>query len=137
MNVRLSYPSGEGRGGIRLGVVRLKTFLDRPIEGDWACLWTDATKINARQNGRIVSVAPIAAVGANTEGRREILAMEIGRVETEWGRRRTNRRLPRIYHHPCLPPAARLGNACKGRSFRRNTQEGRHTRISGHISSQS
>ena len=63
--------------------VRVKAFLDRPIEGDWPYLWIDATYIKVRQNGRIVSVAVIVAVGANTDGRREILGMEIGPSEAE------------------------------------------------------
>jgi len=44
---------------------RVKVFLDRPIEGDWPYLWIDATYVKVRQNGRIVSVAVIVAVGGN------------------------------------------------------------------------
>src|SRR6202789_1333750 len=63
--------------------VRVKAFLDRPIEGDWPYLWIDATYIKVRQNGRIVSVAVIVAVGANSDGRREVLGMEVGPSEAE------------------------------------------------------
>lgn len=56
---------------------RVKAFLERPIEGDWPFVWLDATYLKARQHGRIVSVAAIVAVGANTEGRREILGLAI------------------------------------------------------------
>jgi putative transposase len=62
---------------------RVKTFLDRPIEGDWPYLWIDATYVKVRQNGRIVSVAVIVAVGVNTDGRREVLGMDIGPSEAE------------------------------------------------------
>jgi putative transposase len=62
---------------------RVKTFLERPIEGDWPYLWIDATYVKARQNGRIVSVAVIIAVGVNTDGRREVLGMDIGPSEAE------------------------------------------------------
>ena len=62
---------------------RVKTFLERPIEGDWPYLWIDATYVKARQNGRIVSVAVIVAVGVNTDGRREVLGMDIGPSEAE------------------------------------------------------
>lgn len=58
-------------------------FLDRPIEGDWPYLWIDATYLKVRQNGRIVSVAVIVAVGVNTGGRREVLGMDIGPSEAE------------------------------------------------------
>jgi transposase-like protein len=62
---------------------RVKTFLDRPIEGDWPYLWIDATYVKVRQNGRIVSVAVIVAVGVNTDGRREVLGLDIGPSEAE------------------------------------------------------
>ena len=62
---------------------RVSAFLDRPIEGDWPYLWIDATYVKVRQNGRIVSVAVIIAVGVNTDGRREVLGMDIGPSEAE------------------------------------------------------
>jgi transposase-like protein len=63
--------------------VRVKTFLDRPLEGDWPYLWIDATYVKVRNNGRIVSVAVIVAVGVNADGRREVLGMDIGPSEAE------------------------------------------------------
>lgn len=63
--------------------VRVKAFLDRPIEGDWPYLWIDATYLKVRQNGRIVSVAVTIAVGVNSDGRREVLGMAIGHSEAE------------------------------------------------------
>ena len=62
---------------------RVKAFLDRPIEGDWPYLWIDATYVKVRQDGRIVSVAVIVAVGVNADGRREVLGMDIGPSEAE------------------------------------------------------
>ena len=62
---------------------RVHTFLDRPIEGDWPYIWIDATYVKVRQNGRIVSVAVIVAVGVNSDGRREVLGMDIGASEAE------------------------------------------------------
>jgi transposase-like protein len=62
---------------------RVKAFLGRPIEGDWPYLWIDATYVKVRSNGRIVSVAVIIAVGVNSDGRREILGMDIGPSEAE------------------------------------------------------
>ena len=61
----------------------MKAFLDRPIEGDRPYLWIDATYLKVRQNGRIVSVAVIVAVGVNTDGRREVLGIDIGPSEAE------------------------------------------------------
>src|ERR1700745_2891786 len=62
---------------------KVKAFLNRPIEGDWPYLWIDATYVKVRQNGRIVSVAVIIAVGVNSDGRREVLGMDIGPSEAE------------------------------------------------------
>ena len=62
---------------------KVKAFLDRPIEGDWPYLWIDATYLKVRRGGRIVSAAVIIAVGVNTDGRREVLGMEIGTSEAE------------------------------------------------------
>jgi putative transposase len=62
---------------------KVKAFLARPIEGDWPYLWIDATYVKVRQNGRIVSVAVIVAVGVNSDGQREMLGMDIGPSEAE------------------------------------------------------
>jgi transposase-like protein len=60
---------------------RVGSFLDRPLEGEWPYLWLDATYLKQRQGGRIVSVAAIIAVAANTEGRREIIGLSVGHSE--------------------------------------------------------
>jgi len=62
---------------------RVGNFLNRPLEGEWPYLWLDATYLKVRQNGRIVSVAAIIAVGVNGDGRREVLGLEIGSSEAE------------------------------------------------------
>ena len=62
---------------------RVRTFLERPLEGDWPYLWIDATYVKGREAGRIVSVAVTIAVGANSDGRREVLGMAIGASEAE------------------------------------------------------
>ena len=62
---------------------RVRAFLDRPIEGEWPYLWLDATYVKVREGGRIVSVAAIIAVAANTDGRREIIGLGIGPSEAE------------------------------------------------------
>jgi len=62
---------------------KVKAFLERPIEGDWPYIWIDATYVKARRGGRIVSVAVIIAVGVNSDGRREVLGLEIGTSEAE------------------------------------------------------
>ena len=61
----------------------MRTFLERPIEGEWLYLWIDATYVKVRQEGQIVSVAVTLAVGVDTDGRREVLGMRIGASEAE------------------------------------------------------
>ena len=51
--------------------------------GEWPYLWLDATYLKVREGGRIVSVAAIIAVAANTDGRREIVGLGIGPSEAE------------------------------------------------------
>jgi putative transposase len=62
---------------------RVRAFLDRPLAGEWPYLWLDATYLKQREGGRIVSVAAIIAVAANTEGKREIIGLYIGPSEAE------------------------------------------------------
>ena len=61
--------------------IRVNSFLDRPLEGEWPYIWLDATYLKTRENGRVVSVAAIIATGVNTEGRREILGLGLGPSE--------------------------------------------------------
>jgi putative transposase len=60
---------------------RVHSFLERPLDGDWPYVWLDATYLKQRQGGRIISVAVIIAVAANTEGRREIIGLNVGLSE--------------------------------------------------------
>jgi transposase-like protein len=62
---------------------RVGEFLNRPLTGEWPYVWLDATYLKARQGGRIVPVAAIIAVAANTDGRREIIGLGIGPSEAE------------------------------------------------------
>ena len=63
---------------------RVHAFLERPIEGDWPYLWIDATYVKVRQKAAGSSRSPmIVAVGVNSDGRREVLGMDIGSSEAE------------------------------------------------------
>lgn len=62
---------------------RVHAFLDRPLEGDWPFVWLDATYVKSREAGRVISRAVIVAVGANTDGRREVLGVAVGPSEAE------------------------------------------------------
>jgi putative transposase len=60
---------------------RVQAFLNRPLEGPYRYVWIDATYLKMHQNGRVVSVAAIFAIGANAEGQREVLGLEVGPSE--------------------------------------------------------
>ena len=58
-------------------------FLNLPLTGVWPYIGLNATYLKVRHGGRIVPVAAISALAANTEGRREILGPGIGPSDTE------------------------------------------------------
>lgn len=58
-------------------------FLTRPIEGEGPYLWIDATYLNVRESGWIISTAAIIAFCVNTDGRREVLGVATGPSEAE------------------------------------------------------
>ena len=58
------------------------SFLDRPLAGGAYCyLWLDALSQKVREEGRIVNVSVAVATAVNTEGRREIIGMDVGTSE--------------------------------------------------------
>ena len=80
-------PAGIGKGTVGKpckGIDdRVNALLDRPLTGDWPYLWLDATCPEQREGGRVVSVAAIIAVAADTDGKREIVGLHIGPPEAE------------------------------------------------------
>ena len=62
---------------------KIKSFLERPLEGEWPYLWLEATDVKVRGAGRIVPVAVTVAVAFNDQRRREGLGMAIGTSEAE------------------------------------------------------
>jgi transposase-like protein len=57
-------------------------FRERPLDGPYPYVWVDATYVKARQDGRVVSVAVVIAVGVNGEtGEREVLGFDVGPSE--------------------------------------------------------
>ncbi len=63
-------------------------FRDRPLDGPYPYVWVDATYVKARQDGRVVSVAVVIAMGVNgRSGEREVLGLDVGPSEDGafWG----------------------------------------------------
>jgi transposase-like protein len=57
-------------------------FRNRPLEGSYPYVWVDATYVKACQDGRVVSVAVVIAVGVKAEtGEREVLGVDAGPSE--------------------------------------------------------
>ena len=61
------------------GVV--KSFRERPLSGPYKYLWLDALEMKCREEGRIVNVACLIAVGVNQDGRREVLGFDVVTAE--------------------------------------------------------
>ena len=74
---------------------RVRSFLERPIEGDWPYLWIDATYVKVREAGRIVSVAVTLAVAVNTDGRPEASGKRVDHQRRPWFSGRAWRSAPR------------------------------------------
>ncbi len=62
---------------------RVQEFRQRPIEGDWRFLWLDATYLKVRLDGHVRSVAVLIALGVDSEGRREVLGLEVVSSESQ------------------------------------------------------
>ena len=58
-------------------------FRTRPLEGQWPYLWLDATYLNVRQNGRVVSMAAVIAVSVSERGERRVVGFDLGPSEAE------------------------------------------------------
>ena len=59
-----------------------ENFLGRPLDGGpYPYLWLDALTQKVREAGRIVNVSVVVATAVNSEGRREIIGMDVGTSE--------------------------------------------------------
>jgi len=60
----------------------VEVFLTRPLDGGpYRYVWLDALTQKVREAGRIVNVSGVIATAVNSEGRREILGLDIGTSE--------------------------------------------------------
>jgi transposase-like protein len=58
-------------------------FRTRPLTSSYPYIWVDATYLKVRQDGRVVSMAVVIAIGVNDQGVREVLGLDIGPSEEE------------------------------------------------------
>ena len=61
----------------------VERFRTRSLVGTYPYVWLDATYVKVRQDGRVVSMAVVIAIGVNAEGRREVLGVDVGPSEEE------------------------------------------------------
>lgn len=60
----------------------VERFRSRTLQGPYPYVWVDATYVKARQDGRVVSVAVVIAVGVKGDtGEREVLGLDVGPSE--------------------------------------------------------
>jgi transposase-like protein len=61
----------------------VEAFRDRPLEGDFPYLWLDAKHLKVRSGGHVRSKALVVAYAVHDTGRREVIGIDLGEVETE------------------------------------------------------
>src|SRR5919206_95185 len=61
--------------------LEVERFRTRKLEGPYPYCWLDATFVKVRQDGRIVNMAVVIAVGVKASGQREILGLDVGPSE--------------------------------------------------------
>src|SRR5215211_63367 len=59
----------------------VERFRTRKLEGPYPYLWLDATFLKVRQEGRVVSLAVVLAIGVSASGQREVLGLDVGPSE--------------------------------------------------------
>lgn len=62
---------------------RVTAFRERPLEGTYPYLWLDAKQLRVRDRGSVRSKALVVAYAVHDSGRREVIGIDIGEVETE------------------------------------------------------
>lgn len=59
----------------------VERFRTRELSADYPYLWLDATYLKVRENGRVVSLAVVIAIGVTFAGEREVLGLDVGPSE--------------------------------------------------------
>src|SRR5204862_219387 len=59
----------------------VERFRTRHLEGPYPYVWLDATFVKVRQNGKVVSMAMVIAIGVRASGEREVLGLDVGPSE--------------------------------------------------------
>ena len=62
---------------------QVEAFRQRPLEGAYPYLWLDAKQLKVRDSGHVRSKALVVAYAVHETGRREVLGIDLGEVESE------------------------------------------------------
>ena len=84
---RAARHPGHGQGPRQPAVPRAgrarRAVPQRPLEGAYPYLWLDAKHLKVRDRGRVVSKALVIAYAVHETGRREVIGLDLGEVESE------------------------------------------------------
>src|SRR4029450_1844359 len=61
--------------------VEVEAFRSRRLEGESPYVWLDATYHKVRHDGRVISMATVAAIGVTADGERQVLGVDAGPAE--------------------------------------------------------
>jgi putative transposase len=62
---------------------QVAAFCERPLEGAHPYLWLDAKVVKVRDRGHVYAKALVIAYSVYETGRREVIGLDIGEIETE------------------------------------------------------
>ena len=62
---------------------QVAAFRERPLEGAYPYLWLDAKQEKVRDGAHVVSKALVIAYGVHETGRREVIGLDVGEIESE------------------------------------------------------
>jgi len=62
---------------------QVEALRNRPLEGAHPCLWLDAKLVKVRDRGHVYPKALVIAYSVHESGRREVIGLDIGEIETE------------------------------------------------------
>jgi putative transposase len=62
---------------------QVELFRQRPLEGDYPYLWLEAKQLKVRDQGHVRSKALVIAYAVHRSGRREVIGLDLGEVESE------------------------------------------------------
>ncbi len=62
---------------------QVEAFRQRPLEGAYPYLWLDAKQLKVRDQGHVRSKALVVAYAVHETGRREVVGIDLGEVESE------------------------------------------------------